>query len=79
MWVNHREHSIYVIYGLCTILAEIRCWQFDHLSNMDDDAPTGTDNVITEFENYEQFLDSQITAVDLFYLEVWWYDSKLEE
>ena len=46
---------------------------------MDDDAPTGTDNVITEFENYEQFLDSQITAVDLFYLEVWWYDSKLEE
>lgn len=37
---------------------------------MDDDAPTGTDNVITEFENYEQFLDSQITAVDLFYLEV---------
>lgn len=37
---------------------------------MDDDAPTGTDNVITEFENYEQFLDSQITALDLFYLEV---------
>ncbi|XP_067935540.1 cilia- and flagella-associated protein 299-like [Watersipora subatra] len=36
---------------------------------MDDDAPTGTDNVITEFENYEQFLDSQITALDLFYLE----------
>jgi len=36
---------------------------------MDDDAPTGTDNVITEFENYEQFLDSQITSVDLFYLE----------
>lgn len=37
---------------------------------MDDDAPTGTDNVITEFESYEQFLDSQITALDLFYLEV---------
>ncbi|KAF6039921.1 hypothetical protein EB796_001773 [Bugula neritina] len=36
---------------------------------MDDDAPTGTDNVITEFETYEQFLDSQITPLDLFYLE----------
>jgi hypothetical protein len=28
------------------------------------------DNGVTEFATYEDYLDSQITAVDLFYLEV---------
>ncbi|CAH8834228.1 unnamed protein product [Trichobilharzia szidati] len=29
----------------------------------------GLDNAVTQFETYEDFLDSQITATDLFYLE----------
>ncbi|XP_014679184.1 PREDICTED: uncharacterized protein C4orf22 homolog [Priapulus caudatus] len=28
-----------------------------------------TDNALTEFETYEDFLDSQITPTDLYYLE----------
>jgi hypothetical protein len=37
---------------------------------MDDEGVGGTDNVVTEFSTYEEFLDSQITPVDLYYLEV---------
>ena len=29
-----------------------------------------TDNIVTEFATYEDFLDSQITPLDLYYLEV---------
>lgn len=36
---------------------------------MDEDAPTAHD-VTTEFATYEDFLDSQITPLDLYYLEV---------
>lgn len=28
------------------------------------------DNIVTQFNTYEDFLDSQITTVDLYYLEV---------
>ncbi|XP_003414250.2 cilia- and flagella-associated protein 299 [Loxodonta africana] len=30
---------------------------------------TAVDNVVTQFSTYEDFLDSQITTVDLYYLE----------
>jgi len=36
---------------------------------MDDEGAGGTDN-IAEFNTYEEFLDSQITPLDLYYLEV---------
>lgn len=29
-----------------------------------------SDNIVTEFATYEDFLDSQITPLDLYYLEV---------
>ena len=29
-----------------------------------------SDNIVTEFSTYEDFLDSQITPLDLYYLEV---------
>ncbi|XP_012875558.1 PREDICTED: uncharacterized protein C4orf22 homolog [Dipodomys ordii] len=34
-----------------------------------DDAMTAVDNIVTQFNTYEDFLDSQITTVDLYYLE----------
>ena len=37
---------------------------------MDEDATTGVDNIVTEYATYEDFLDSQITSLDLYYLEV---------
>lgn len=37
---------------------------------MDEDVATGSDNIVTEFNTYEDFLDSQITSLDLYYLEV---------
>lgn len=35
-----------------------------------DDGATAVDNIVTQFSTYEDFLDSQITTVDLYYLEV---------
>lgn len=37
---------------------------------MDDETAAGTDNIVAEFNTYEEFLDSQITSFDLYYLEV---------
>ena len=37
---------------------------------MDEEAPSGNDSIVTEFATYEDFLDSQITQLDLYYLEV---------
>lgn len=38
---------------------------------MDKDEGLATiDNIVTQFSTYEDFLDSQITTVDLYYLEV---------
>jgi hypothetical protein len=37
---------------------------------MDEEAVGATDNIVTEFASYEDFLDSQITPLDLYYLEV---------
>lgn len=37
---------------------------------MDEEVPTGSDNIVTEYSTYEDFLDSQITSLDLYYLEV---------
>ena len=36
---------------------------------MEDEAVGATDNIVTEFSTYEDFLDSQITPLDLYYLE----------
>jgi hypothetical protein len=36
---------------------------------MEEDAPTSHD-ITAEYATYEEFLDSQITALDLYYLEV---------
>lgn len=36
----------------------------------DDNAAGALDNIVTEFNTYEDFLDSQITSLDLYYLEV---------
>ncbi|XP_040181023.1 cilia- and flagella-associated protein 299 [Rana temporaria] len=35
----------------------------------DDESGTAMDGIITQFNTYEDFLDSQITSLDLFYLE----------
>lgn len=35
-----------------------------------EDGLTAVDNIVTQFNTYEDFLDSQITTVDLYYLEV---------
>ncbi len=37
---------------------------------MEEESQSGSDNIVTEFSTYEDFLDSQITALDLYYLEV---------
>ena len=37
---------------------------------MEDEGGSGADNIVTEFSSYEDFLDSQITSLDLYYLEV---------
>ena len=39
-------------------------------NKMEDEAVGAADNIVTEFVSYEDFLDSQITPLDLFYLEV---------
>lgn len=35
-----------------------------------EEGQTAVDNIVTQFNTYEDFLDSQITTVDLYYLEV---------
>ena len=52
-----RTYSIYII-AVNTIF------------KMDEETPSGNDNIVTEFATYEDFLDSQITQLDLYYLEV---------
>ena len=56
---------------LCRIMAT---------SSESDQGPHGgvSDSIITEFSSYEDFLDSQITPTDLYYLEVqaFYIDSK---
>ena len=37
---------------------------------MEEEVTTGGDSIVTEFSTYEDFLDSQITSLDLYYLEV---------
>uniref|UniRef100_H2Z9R2 Cilia- and flagella-associated protein 299 n=1 Tax=Ciona savignyi TaxID=51511 RepID=H2Z9R2_CIOSA len=36
---------------------------------MEEEGSSGADNIVTEFATYEDFLDSQITSLDLYYLE----------
>ncbi|XP_033125094.1 cilia- and flagella-associated protein 299-like [Anneissia japonica] len=36
---------------------------------MEEEVASGSDNIVTEFSTYEDFLDSQITSLDLYYLE----------
>ena len=44
---------------------------------MDEEGATGSDNIVTEFNTYEDFLDSQITSLDLYYLEVRYWVAQL--
>ena len=37
---------------------------------MEDEVTTGSDNIVTEYSTYEDFLDSQINSLDVYYLEV---------
>lgn len=37
---------------------------------MEEEVTSGGDNIVAEFNTYEDFLDSQIKPIDLFYLEV---------
>ena len=37
---------------------------------MEEEVQSGSDNLVTEYSNYEEFLSSQINSLDLFYLEV---------
>lgn len=37
---------------------------------MEEEGPSGSDNIVTEYGSYEDFLDSQISSLDLYYLEV---------
>ena len=37
---------------------------------MEEEVPSGSDNIVTEFQTYEDFLGSQMTSLDLYYLEV---------
>ena len=37
---------------------------------MEEEITSGSDNIVTEFNTYEDFLDSQISSLDLYYLEV---------
>lgn len=37
---------------------------------MEEEVQGGSDNIATEYGTYEEFLDSQITSLDLYYLEV---------
>ena len=36
---------------------------------MEDELPIGAESVVNEFATYEDYLDSQITKTDLYYLE----------
>ena len=36
----------------------------------EEDTTANVDRIVTEFNSYEEFLDSQITPLDLYYLEV---------
>ncbi|ESO98039.1 hypothetical protein LOTGIDRAFT_143278 [Lottia gigantea] len=36
---------------------------------MEEEVASSGDNIVTEFNTYEDFLDSQITSLDLYYLE----------
>ncbi|KAK3089103.1 hypothetical protein FSP39_000834 [Pinctada imbricata] len=36
---------------------------------MEDEVPSGSDNIVAEFSTYEEFLDSHMKPIDLFYLE----------
>ena len=40
------------------------------VNNKMEDEAVASDNIVTEFATYEDFLDSQITPLDLYYLEV---------
>ena len=54
---------------LCALIPCIYCMEFG-ITNMEEEVPSGSDNIVTEFNTYEDFLDSQITSLDLYYLEV---------
>ena len=53
------------------VARSLRGFQATPKIKMDEEAVGATDNIVTEFATYEDFLDSQITPLDLYYLEVW--------
>lgn len=52
------------------VARSLRGFQATLKIKMDEEAVGATDNIVTEFATYEDFLDSQITPLDLYYLEV---------
>lgn len=67
-WV-YRSHS-YRIYTNLTCLDN-----YKRTSKMEDENAAASDNLVTEFTTYEDFLDSQITPIDLYFLEVSFFSS----
>lgn len=57
------EPALLKLPGLCAVSKQPKI-------KMDEEAVGATDNIVTEFATYEDFLDSQITPLDLYYLEV---------
>lgn len=45
------------------------CFLF-YSEDMEEVNPSSSDNIVTDYATYEDFLDSQITPLDLYFLEV---------
>ena len=45
-------------------------WVIRHVNNMEEEGAGGADNIVADFNTYEEFLDFQIKPIDLYYLEV---------
>ena len=62
--------------SMTTLLSHHQNETADHgniINNKMEDEAVASDNIVTEFATYEDFLDSQITPLDLYYLEVIYY------
>lgn len=56
---------------LGTLRPQLRSLGTHRVAAMDqDEGLMAVDNIVTQFNTYEDFLDSQITTIDLYYLEV---------
>lgn len=51
-------------------MATRRAFSIENQKMAEEATHTVSDSIVTEFATYEDFLDSQITQTDLYYLEV---------